>query len=377
MKKILMVAQTLGGGGTEVALVELINHLDTKKYEITLLLMDKDTSFIDRIKRKIKIKYLKFDDMFWHNLVSMNTMVGKAIKKANINSSLKIYDIALKHIYSSVFNKKYDLAIDFYGYGSFTTAIVADKVNASKKVTWLHDAKMSWIKNVEEYFDKYNKIFCVSKSVKVSFDKLYPQIDNKSEVFYNLIDKTNIIRKSTEFVPHNFKKNKFNIVSVGRLTEQKGFDIALESAKILKNRGLNFQWFVVGEGRDRKKLEKKMRKLNLNNFFFFLGQKANPYPYIKNGNVFVLPSRHEGYGLAVLEARVLKKPVIVSNIPVYKEQIINNKNGLISELNAEDLSNKIMKLYYDSDLRDRIDLYLSKENINFADCKIKLNTLEK
>lgn len=370
MKKILMVAQTLGGGGTEVALVELINHLDTKKYEITLLLMDKDTSFIDRIKRKIKIKYLKFDDMFWHNLVSMNTMVGKAIKKANINSSLKIYDIALKHIYSSVFNKKYDLAIDFYGYGSFTTAIVADKVNASKKVTWLHDAKMSWIKNVEEYFDKYNKIFCVSKSVKVSFDKLYPQIDNKSEVFYNLIDKTNIIRKSTEFVPHNFKKNKFNIVSVGRLTEQKGFDIALESAKILKNRGLNFQWFVVGEGRDRKKLEKKMRKLNLNNFFFFLGQKANPYPYIKNGNVFVLPSRHEGYGLAVLEARVLKKPVIVSNIPVYKEQIINNKNGLISELNAEDLSNKIMKLYYDSDLRDRIDLYLSKENINF-DSEIK------
>lgn len=375
MKKILMVAQTLGGGGTEVALVELINHLDTKKYEITLLLMDKDTSFIDRIKRKIKIKYLKFDDMFWHNLVSMNTMVGKAIKKANINRSLKIYDITLKHIYSSVFNKKYDLAIDFYGYGSFTTAIVADKVNASKKVTWLHDAKMSWIKNVEEYFDKYNKIFCVSKSVKVSFDKLYPQIDNKSEVFYNLIDKTNIIRKSTEFVPHNFKKNKFNIVSVGRLTEQKGFDIALESAKILKNRGLNFQWFVVGEGRDRKKLEKKMRKLNLNNFFFFLGQKANPYPYIKNGNVFVLPSRHEGYGLAVLEARVLKKPVIVSNIPVYKEQIINNKNGLISELNAEDLSNKIMKLYYDSDLQEKIDLYLNEENIDFSKELCKLENL--
>ena len=375
MKKILMVAQTLSGGGTEVALVELINHLDTKKYEITLLLMDKDTSFIDRIKRKIKIKYLKFDDMFWHNLVSMNTMVGKAIKKANINNSLKIYDMALKHIYSSVFNKRYDLAIDFYGYGSFTTAIVADKVNASKKVTWLHDAKMSWIKNVEEYFDKYNKIFCVSKSVKVSFDKLYPQIDNKSEVFYNLIDKTNIIRKSTEFVPHNFKKNKFNIVSVGRLTEQKGFDIALESAKILKNRGLNFQWFVVGEGRDRKKLEKKMRKLNLNNFFFFLGQKANPYPYIKNGNVFVLPSRHEGYGLAVLEARVLKKPVIVSNIPVYKEQIINNKNGLISELNAEDLSNKIMKLYYDSDLQEKIDLYLNEENIDFSKELCKLENL--
>lgn len=375
MKKILMVAQTLSGGGTEVALVELINHLDTKKYEITLLLVDKDTSFIDRIKRKIKIKYLKFDDMFWHNLVSMNTMVGKAIKKANINNSLKIYDMALKHIYSSVFNKRYDLAIDFYGYGSFTTAIVADKVNASKKVTWLHDAKMSWIKNVEEYFDKYNKIFCVSKSVKASFDKLYPQIDNKSEVFYNLIDKTNIIRKSTEFVPHNFKKNKFNIVSVGRLTEQKGFDIALESAKILKNRGLNFQWFVVGEGRDRKKLEKKMRKLNLNNFFFFLGKRANPYPYIKNGNVFVLPSRHEGYGLAVLEARVLKKPVIVSNIPVYKEQIINNKNGLISELNAEDLSNKIMKLYYDSDLQEKIDLYLNKENIDFSKELCKLENL--
>ena len=118
-----------------------------------------------------------------------------------------------------------------------------------------------------------------------------------------------------------------------------------------------------------------MRKLNLNNFFFFLGQKANPYPYIKNGNVFVLPSRHEGYGLAVLEARILKKPVIVSNIPVYKEQIINNKNGLISELNAEDLSNKIMKLYYDSDLQEKIDLYLNEENIDFSKELCKLENL--
>ena len=126
-KKIIIVAQSLSGGGTEVALTEFINHLAIDKFDVTLLLVDKNTDFIDRIKRDIKIHYLAFDNNIYHNLVSMNAVEGKVIKKALLNKKIKIYDKILPHVNSSVFKFRYDLAVDFYGYGSFTTAIVAKK----------------------------------------------------------------------------------------------------------------------------------------------------------------------------------------------------------------------------------------------------------
>lgn len=365
MKKVLIVAQSLSGGGTEVALTEFINHLDIEKYNITLLLLDNKLDFSDRIKRDISIKYVQFDTDFWHNLVSMNSTLGKVIKKAAINKKIKIYDTVLNHVHSSAFNINYDLAIDFYGYGSFTTAIVAKKISACKKATWLHDAKMPWIKNVEKYFKYYDKIFGVSKTIKTVFDTMYPAQSSKCEVLYNFIDKSTIKNKSTKFIPKEFNENDFKIVSVGRLTEQKGFDIALKAASILKEKKIKFKWFVVGDGRDKKKLDRILDKLGLNNYFFFLGAKKNPYPYIKYSDIFVLPSRHEGYGIAILEARILKKPVITSNIPVSKEQIINKKNGLIANLEPIDLSKCILEFYNDEKLRNRISAYLQNESINF------------
>ncbi|WP_407325207.1 glycosyltransferase [Lactobacillus johnsonii] len=180
---------------------------------------------------------------------------------------------------------------------------------------------MPWIKNVEDYLRDYDKVFCVSKTIKSVFDNLYPQFNRKSEVFYNFVDINNILFKSQEFIPIEFDKKEYNIVSVGRLTEQKGFDIVLKAAYILKKKDFKFKWFVIGDGKDKKKLNKQLRKLKLEDSFFFLGKKANPYPYVKNADLFVLPSRHEGYGLATLEARILKKMVIVSDLPVSREQI--------------------------------------------------------
>lgn len=364
-KKIVIVGQSLSGGGTEIALTEFINHLNINRFDVTLLLVDKNKDFINRIKRKVKIKYLVFDTNLYHNLVSMNSLEGKIIKKATLNKKLKIYNKVLDHINSSVFNYEYDLAVDFYGYGSFTTAIVAKKIKALKKATWIHDSKMPWIKNIDDYLSDYDKVFCVSKTIKRVFDNLYPRFNKKSEVFYNFVDTTSILYKAQEFIPKEFNKKNFNIISVGRLTEQKGFDIALKAAYILKKKKFDFRWFVIGDGKDKKKLNRQRRKLKLENNFFFLGNKANPYPYIKNADLFVLPSRHEGYGLATLEARILKKLIIVSDLPVSREQIKNEKNGLMCKLNELDLSNCILKAYYDSILREKIEANLNKEEINF------------
>lgn len=366
MKQLLIIGQSLGGGGTEIAMVDLINSLDISNYDITLLLIYKDNNFINQIKRKINIKYLKCSNKFWYTLISMNNLNGKVVKKLDANYLFGIYNNALKHVQSSVFDKKYDLAIDFYGYGSFTTALLAQKIKAKNKISFIHDEKMPWIKNSQQYFNYIDKFFCVSKAIQKKFERSYKKQKSKVEVFYNVRDLKRVIQKANLFYPDEFKNNgSLKITTVGRLTEQKGYDIAIYAAKNLKNSGVDFKWYFVGNGRDKNKLERMIKRFNLEKNIYLLGYKDNPYPYIKNSDLYVQPSRHEGYGLALLEARALKKIVIASDLPAFREQINNKKNGLISQLNSNDLSKCIIKISKDNQLKEDINKNLKKEKLNF------------
>ncbi|MCH4005432.1 MAG: glycosyltransferase [Lactobacillus crispatus] len=374
MKKILVIAKSLGGGGSEVALVEFLNHLDERKYDVTVLLLDKDTEYSYRLKKKTKIKYIEFDNKFYHSLASMYALPGKIIKKMRLNKYFPIYNLLAKHSKTSGLSH-YDIAIDFYGYGAFTTAFLALNVEADKKAFWLHDEQMPWITNVERYFNDYDKIFGVSKAIKNSFDDMYPEYKEKSNIFYNVINLENILKKSTEFYPKEIKKNVFNIITVGRLTEQKGYDISIKAAKRLRDEEIHFKWFAIGEGKDRRKLEKLIQKFNLNDKFILLGRRDNPYPYIKACDLFVLPSRHEGYSVALVEARTLGKCIITSDFPANMEQIKDGKNGLISKLNDEDLANCIKEIYLNPKLKIKLEKNVMQEKISFDNQMNKLDEI--
>lgn len=372
MKKLLVIAKSLGGGGSEVALIEFLNHLDENKYNVTLLLLDKDMEYKYRLKRKIKIKYIKFDNEFYYSLASMYSFPGKVIKRIKLNKYFPVYNLLAKH--SQMPSLPYfDIAIDFYGYGAFTTAFLALNVSAGKKAFWIHDEKMPWISNVERYFNNYDKVFGVSKAIKNTFIGKYPRYKEKADVFYNVIDIKSILKKSTAFYPSEFNNDKFNIVTVGRLTEQKGYDISITAAKILKEQGIDFKWFAIGDGRDKNKLERLIQKFNLKNNFILLGRKNNPYPYIKNCDLYVQFSRHEGFGLSVLEARVLNKPIIVSNLPVFKEQIRDKQNGIIASFDEENLFASIKELYKDTKLKNKIETNLLNEKVDFDSQMNKLD----
>lgn len=373
MKKLLVIAKSLGGGGSEVALVEFLNHLDESKYDVTLLLLDKDTEYKYRLKKKLKIKYIEFDNKIYHSLASMYTLPGKIIKKLKLNKYFLIYNLLAKHSKTQDLSH-YDIAIDFYGYGAFTTAFLALNVNADKKAFWLHDEQMPWITNVERYFNDYDKIFGVSKAIKNTFDSMYPKYKKKSSVFYNVINLESILKKSTEFYPKELKKSVFNIVTVGRLTEQKGYDISIKAAKRLRDEKVHFKWFAIGNGKDRRKLEKLIRKFNLSDRFILLGRRNNPYPYIKECDLFVLPSRHEGYSVALVEARALGKCIVTSNFPANMEQIKDGKNGLISKLNGEDLARCIKDIYLNPELKIKLEKNVKQEKMNFD---AQINKLDK
>lgn len=352
MKKMLIMAKSLGGGGSEVALVEFINHIDLNKYEPTLLLMDRDNEYKYRLSKNIKIRYLNFDNNFFKSLVSMYKLPGKIIKKAKINSYVDIYSLVSRYV-SADLDDLYDIALDFYGYGSFTTAFVAKNVNAKKKATWIHDSRMPWLKNVTNYLRCYDQIFCVSNSVKKVFDDKYSDFKDKSKVMLNFID-FNKIKLDARAKKNIFDSNYLNIVTVGRLTEQKGIDIAIKAANILNKRNLKFRWYIIGEGKNFNRLNVLIKRYKLKDRFILLGYKKNPYPYMNESDLYIQPSRHEGFGLTVLEAIFLKKIVLVSDIPVLKEQIKNNVNGFVFRLNPENLSETIMKVYNNGKIKNKI-----------------------
>lgn len=365
-KKVLIMAKSLGGGGAEVAMLQLINRMPEEKYEITLALLDEDNEFKNRLKRNVKIIYIEFKSDLNKSLVSMYSIPAKILKKLRINKFFPFYE----HMFKSVktkFDDEYDLAIDFYGYGYFLTGYLAKCINAKKKATWLHDENLKgWFDSVIKYGNYYNKIFAVSASVKNNFIKYYPNFKDKCEIFYNVIDTKEIIKKSN-YCDQRLFGDDYNILTVGRLHEQKGIDIAIKTAKVLRDKGMPFKWYVIGEGPEHKKLQKMILKLKLEDQFYLLGRKDNPYPYIKQCDLYVQPSRHEGYAITLVEARTLCKLILTSNIPSCKEQIQDRMNGYTENLDPVLFANKIQKIKNDCELNEKIKINLESNKPNFSE----------
>ena len=158
MKELLIMAKSLGGGGSEVALIELINALPEELYNITLVLLDSDNEYAYRLKKNVNIIQLTFNSSFAKSLVSMYAFPAKVLKKLSVNSFIPYYDL-ISNCVTNVFEKTYDIAVDFYGYGSFVTAFLAEKTY--------------WMKSVQKYLCEYDKIYGVSQAVVDAFCREY------------------------------------------------------------------------------------------------------------------------------------------------------------------------------------------------------------
>ena len=369
---MLIFAKSLGGGGSEVALIQLLNKLPRDKYDVTLALLENDSEYAYRLKVPVNIVYIQFKNYFYQKLVSTG-FVGKVLKKLKINKYIHFYDWLFNKV-STQFNDRYDIAIDFYGYGYFLTAYLAMKINADRKATWLHDENISWFKNVERYAKHFHKIFGVSQAVCDSFIKTYPQYKDKVKPFYNVIDVEEIIKKSEEECGKLFD-GKYNILTVGRLHKQKGYDIAVEAARILVKKGIDFKWYAIGSGPEEKRLRGLIKKYNLLDIFILLGRKDNPYIYMKQCNLYVQPSRHEGYGITLAEAKTLCLPIIASDIPPIHEQLKDGVNGYIVPLNAEAFTDKMYKLITEPDLAEKVVRELQHNKLDFSSELTKLENI--
>lgn len=151
------------------------------------------------------------------------------------------------------------------------------------------------------------------------------------------------------------------ILTIGRLANQKGYDIALNACMKLKERGIKFKWYALGKGPLQEEIEKFIKEKSLSEHFMLLGVKSNPYPYIKNADIYVQTSMFEGFGLAIAEARMLNVPVVTTRFDAVYSQMIDGKNGIVVDMNADAVYNGILLLINDNELRENIRKYLQSE----------------
>lgn len=391
MKKILIAMRELDCGGTEVAMLNLLKVLDKSKYDITLLLMRKRGIYLSRIPSHIKIVeipfyrecnryYISDDSKLAKNklqryLIKINRKLLKEFDKYAKKIDYK-FDIYYSYLLKKTkqLEEEYDLVLDFFGYGGFQSAYISKEVKAPKKIMWIHDERLLSIGNTRCYFDKFTYFFGVSKACSRMFSMEFPETADRVGVFYNFIDKNEILSKSEDIIDNKlFKSSKFNIVSVGRLEWQKGFDLAIEVAKKLKEKNIQFCWYALGEGSCRNELQKKIDSYKLKDEFILLGRIDNPYPYIKKADLYVQTSRHEGYGLAIAEARILNKAIVSTDLECVREQIIDGENGYLVPFDEEEFLNTIIKLYENSELRSELEKTLKDNQQEYIE---ELNKLE-
>jgi glycosyltransferase involved in cell wall biosynthesis len=371
-KNILISVYNMEIGGIERSLINMLESFDYQKYNVDLLIFHHVGEFMNLIPNSANVlpqveKYTVFRKPVTlclkekHYILAFIRVLSKYIakikaKNRELEEGAGYIQMQLTQKYSSFFipklKKEYDVAISY----AWPHDIIVNKVKAKKKVAWVHTdySKLEIDNELDlKVWNQFDFIAAVSEACRDAFLSTYPTLLDKVLVVEN-ITSPQFIKKMAEEEQElpEVKSQSFNLVSVGRLSYVKGFDLAVEALRLLHNKGLtNIKWYIVGYGGYEKELKELISKSNLNNSFILLGKKINPYPYIKNCDLYVQPSRYEGKAVTVSEAKILGKPILITNYPTASSQIEDGVEGIICDLSVSGLVKGIEEFYSNQKLK--------------------------
>lgn len=339
MKKILFCINALRGGGAERVLVDMANELSKRDFDVTVLAIIGCGTFENRLSDSVRYKSI------------VNIKCG-FLRKVLIY--LLSFVLPPSVVHRLFVGNGYDYEIAFLE-GVPTKIIGASLNKQSKKYAWVHIDLYNTFglekvhRNLDEHrktYGKFDEIVCVSETVKNAFFKRFGLYDNV-RVCYNVIDEDIIRQKANEAV---LKKDRFWIVTVGRLAKQKGFDRMIEVMRKLKKDGVSAKLSIVGEGEERTALEELIANYRLSEIVELVGFDENPYKYIGSADLLVFPSRAEGYSTVVSETLVLGKPIVVSRCSGMDELLGDSEWGIITDSDDE-LYSAVKLMITDSSVR--------------------------
>ncbi len=390
MKKILFVIDSLNSGGAEKSLVSLLTLFDYKNYEVDLLMFSQKGLYLSLLPKEVNVlevpMFMIKQSSGVRNLIKNKNFqelyrrLGASISLRNPYYKKKMHGAQINWKWTakgiSKLDKKYDVAIA-YSQG-MPTYFVAEKVIANKKLCWVNtDYRVaSYNKEFDlKYYSKFDNIIAVSDSCKGVLSEELASMKSKIRVVYDIISPNLVKSMAHENGGFTDKYEGLKILTIGRLVHLKGYDMAIQACHKLKQEGIEFKWYAIGEGDLKTKLENMLKENGLEDHFIFLGTHSNPYTFLQQSDIYVQPSRFEGYGLAIAEARILQKPVVATNFTVVHNQIRDRENGLIVNMDSEDLYRGIKEIIEDKNLRQRIFLNLGKENIGTEEEIFKVYSL--
>lgn len=314
MIKILFHIDTLGGGGAEKVLCNLVNHMDQTKFDITVqtVFPDDPTKYlVDGIRYK---SIYPSDNQFYRNLYRIEAALGL--------------------IYSLHMKDDYDIEIAYLEFGP--TKVMASSTNMkAKKIAWVHcdfdvaiKDKEAFVKKAGAQYKKFDKIVCVSEKCKESFVSMFGN-NPEVTVVYNVIDDKEILEKAGLPLPSEVDKSKLTLCSVGRLSAPKNYIRLLKSVLRLHNEGFDFDLWMVGDGEQRALIEEYISQHQMSSYVRLFGFQQNPYPFMKVADLLVCSSDYEGYSTFIAEGLILGKPIITTDCSGMRELLGDSEYGMI------------------------------------------------
>lgn len=374
-------------GGTNKIALNFMREL-SQYCDVTLILSEHSGELLPQLPEKI---HLIVDEM-----TEFRPLVKEDVKKCRLGYLVKdcIYYARIKAGKDSVDNYKYivdrhgfitdevfDCAISYHGQSPERLLNLLYRTHARKKVAWIH-GEMSFpqekMNQLKKYYSKVDHFFFVSNPTRESFVKFFPFAEKRATVYYNPIDKEEIIEKAEMSFTPPFSSEYTNLVTVGRISQEKGQDMVPAITRRLLDRGLPVCWYLIGDGDTRSLVESLIKEYGVQENVILLGTRTNPYCYVKACDIYVQPSYTEGYSTTICEAGMLGKAIIGTKPSGgIRDQITDGEDGLIVDASVEGITDGILKLISDKVLRHNFEEKIKNKNFEGKnEIKKYLNYLE-
>lgn len=373
MKRILFTIGCLDSGGVSKSLINLLETIDKEIYDVSLFVANPNGVMMKHVPSNVRV--LSNDKIPY--LVGGSTGLFPLLKNGDfylffasiVRILLSRFDkgkagLLLSRLMPEFIDETYDLIVDYNG--QHMLYYMVDKLHGRKKISFFHSDYFQWpyYEKVDcIYYPKVDGIYSISPTCVESLKKKFPQCSDKIFLMENLILKNKIeaLSKASQNI---MNRDEVNFVTLGHVCLNKGSKLAIETASLLKQRTVRFRWYFIGQVSDEFDFVSYVKELGVEEEIMFLGRQDNPYPFLSAATLYIHPSKFEGKSIALDEAKVLQKPIVVTNFSSVQDQFIDRVNASICNMDAESIASAIIELLDNDELRNRYSCWLAENSID-------------
>lgn len=348
-------------GGVEKSLINLLSVLPQERYDVHVGLVHPEGGFLPFLPSGVSLHHVTDISDHWEELNNppLHTIIVYLLRGRILRSlyALIVYLVCkirgsfmgwVQYVLKDTDGIEYpfDIAVAYAGPSSDIDYYICNKVRANKKIGWIHfdvDKVGRDFKLIDKLYCNYQQIIAVSDSCRKRFVDSFSQLEKKTIVFNNIVSPHLVLSQAEGADTFETNTCSKKILTVGRISREKGQTVAIDTLRILVDKGYDIVWYFIGDGNDRQTCEQKALNLGVKERAVFLGTLTNPYGYMRDCDVYVQPSRYEGYCVTILEALCFNSPIVATNFTSINEQLQERYNGFVVGMSAEEIADGIEK----------------------------------